>query len=259
MILIKKKCFVTLVLIPVYILFTGVFLSCGIEEHYYLEPVEQIRITRVLNTAATIILPSLTQDYATHYSIFYRIYISERLEPGEIQNSPAGLGGINPSLSSDYNIIYPYTDTSNTALNNTDIGNLFKARSYYELELEGIDIKSKLSKSGGTVNIKFPANSGEIPTLTRNSEAPVHLNRSNGEGKFEPQPDRLFLNSTSLTNNDNAKINADVASKNGIPENPRYTYVSMYIVSVGTDLKNFTPIYSMPTHISIFKLPNRDN
>jgi hypothetical protein len=255
MISIKEKYLVILVLIPVYILFTGVFLSCGIEEHYYLEPVPQIRITRVLNTAATINLLPLTQSYATHYSIYYRIYISDLLTDGEIQNSSDGLGRINQSLLSDYNIIYPYTDTSNTALN-TDIGNLFRARSYYELELKGFDIKSKLPKSGGTVDIKFLANSGE-PTLTRNGDGIFILSRSNDNGTFALLPDTDFFYSNELVSNtttDKTK-NADVApnSANG------HAYVSMYIVSVGTDLVNFTPIYSMPTHISIFKLPNKEN
>jgi len=254
-----KKRFVNPVLISVYIFFTGIFLSCGIEEYYYLDPVPQTNITVVMNNTATINLPTLTQSYATHYTIFYRIYISGLPTSSEIQNSSVALREINPSLFYDYDTIYPYTDpAANTTASAID--SLFRSRAYYELELEGIDIKSKLS-SGGTVTIDFPANSGYRPTLTRNNETPVHLYRSNGGGDFTPEPDRLFFNSDDINNNSKATstINADVAPNTGITGSQRYTYVSMYIVTVGLNLEGLNQIYSKPTHISIFKLPNREN
>jgi len=251
------KYFVNLILIPVYILFAGIFLSCGLEENYYLESVPQIRITRVKNNSATINLPSLTQSYATHYSIFYRIYISDKNIDSEIQNSDAELGGINPSLLNDYGNILPYTDPTNTSSVNADIGNLFRVRSYNELELDEADIKTKLSKNGGTVVIDFPPNN--VPTLTRNGESPIRLYRSTGGGDFTPQPDRLFFNSDDINNNNKAinTINADVAP-NTTAGQPRYTYVSMYIVTVGSNLQEFNQIYSKPTYISIFKLPDKN-
>jgi hypothetical protein len=254
MIPVKKKRFVNPVFVPVYVIVSVFFMSCGIEEYYYLEPVEQIRIEREMNNRATINLPPLTQSYATHYSIFYRIYISGY--PTE-SNSSAEFGLINQTLLSDYNIIYPYTDPTNTTVN-IAIESLFRNRSYKELELKDVEIESKLSKSGGMIVIEFPPVSGKTPTLTRGGEAPIPLYRSNGEGTFTPEPDRLFFNSPDLTDNSKAtpNINADVAPNTGIPAGQRrYTYVSMYIVSAGMDVVNITRVYSKPTHISIFRLP----
>jgi hypothetical protein len=82
------------------------------------------------------------------------------------------------------------------------------------------------------------------------------LYRSNGDGAFEPAPrERYFRNTSELNRVENLtpKINADVVNKPDI-SGPRYAYVSMYIVVTGTD-SNYTAIYSQPTHISIFRLP----
>jgi hypothetical protein len=164
---------------------------------------------------------------------------------------------------SDYNAIYPSTDTTNTTSVNTSVGSLFRNRRYYELALEGTDIRNVLSDSsfGRRAVINFPQNPGIYPALditdnANNIIASYSLHRSNGEGIFEPVPDRYFLNSSDLNSSSNitATRNMDIADRSGAPVSPRYTYVSMYIVVSGMD-DNYTPIYSNPTFIGILRLP----
>jgi hypothetical protein len=60
--------------------------------------------------------------------------------------------------------------------------------------------------------------------------------------------------SGNASGNASATVNADVADQSGI-SGPRYTYVSMYILAYGMD-NNFSSVYSTPTHIGIFLLPD---
>jgi hypothetical protein len=230
------------------------------ESYYYLEPVPAGNITVNDNTAATIRLPKLDIStsgfyYFKNFTIFYRIYISGVPYSGTIQASNDVLNLINPSLLSDYTAIYPSTDITSTTVN-TSIGALFKNRRYYELALQDTDIRGALSNSslGRAAVINFPPNPGSIPTLTINGVS-HNLFRSNGEGTFEPVPDRYFLNSADLNASANVSTtrNADVADRSGTLAN-RYTYVSLYIVVTGMD-DNYTPIYSNPTFIGILRLP----
>jgi hypothetical protein len=241
-------------------IFLPIFLfSCGLEESYYLPQVPEANISRTTNTSATIIIPpidSVQFYYASNYSIFYRIYISGVDEPSQIQTSNSNLNNINPSLAADFGLIEPYADPTNTSAS-TSVDSLFKSRNYFELELEGTRIKENaLAKSGGTITILFPTVTGSRPDLSF-SGSNFNLFRSNGEGAFTPEPDRYFFNSPELNADANAisSKNADVApGRSDIPQ--RLTYVSMYIVAAGVNPQNFSLIYSKPTHISIFKLPN---
>jgi hypothetical protein len=93
---------------------------------------------------------------------------------------------------------------------------------------------------------------------TSSSSEPVYytLRRTGGDGNFIPVPaDRLFFNTQDLNSSLNATalINNDVADKSSA-SGQRYTYVSIYIVTTGRDT-NFTPLYSRPTHVGIFSLP----
>ncbi|MCL2066081.1 MAG: hypothetical protein FWG99_01280 [Treponema sp.] len=239
------------------ILFALIMLSCGLEEYYYLEQVPEEYIEAEFVNKATVRLPSLTAHYATNYGIFYRIYISGHLTDS-IQLSSADLGLINSTLAADYSAIYPSTDPTSTSIN-TAIGTLFRNRRYYELALDGTNIRNVLTRNGGTLIFEFSTVPGEVPTLSLNAGTPIPLFRSNGEGTFIPEPDRYFFNSPDL--NDNAKttetINADTNPNTGIQEGAfRYTYVSLYVVAMGMDDRNFSTIFSKPTHIGIFKLPD---
>jgi uncharacterized protein (DUF486 family) len=224
-------------------------LSCGINEYYYLPQVPENRIERTINTEARINIPSnlLNQvdHYATGYVIFYKIYISNAPTYDTITQILSN----NSRIYSDYNALFPYTDPSNT----TSITSLntFSGRGFYELELEGTNIRNTvLSKSGGIFSIQFPPISGDIPYLEYNGNR-YFLYRSNGEGKFTPKPDRYFLSSSDLNDYANAipTINADVSGQSGVSE---FAYASMYIAAVGQDPRNFSRLYGKPTHISIF-------
>jgi hypothetical protein len=227
--------------------------SCGIEDYYYLYPVSAANITMRSNISATIRLPGYGMEYYyfTHFTIYYRIYISGRSSAAEIQ--PSEMQSINTALYSDYNGIEPYTHED--LITTINIDNLFVNRHYYTLQLSGADIDSVLDiDSGGTITVDF-SSSLTMPEL-RIGSSRYPLYRSNGGGIFSPLPqDRFFQNTDDLNKSENVSgtVNADVADRSGI-SGPRYTYASMYIVATGRN-NNFSPIYSIPTFIGIFQLP----
>jgi hypothetical protein len=244
------------------ILFCGVYLvasvfllTCGIEEYYYLPQVPEINIRTEINTLAIINLPSLTgYYYAQNYSIYYRIYISENNA-----GTKDTLSLISSTLISDYNAIYPNTDpTSTTAGIPADT--LFKGRSYYQMAFyrdgKGENISNLLSASGGNLIISFPTMPGDVPVLSLNNGPEFPLYRSGELIRPEPTNNIYFLNTPDLNASEKAtsNINADVVAPSGLSQ--RYAYVSMYIVAVGSNQAAFTQIYSKPTHISVFKLPD---
>jgi len=243
----------------IYLLFCGILFfaslflaTCGLEEVYFLPQVPEANIRTEMNTWANIILPPLTESYALNYKIFYRIYISGNSLSGTIDTSSLR-SSINPSLDSDYNYIYPNT-VSTSSTSGTAANSLFTGRSYYELALEGEDINNVLSKNGGNITITFPTTQGGYPVLSFNSTEYL-IFRSKDLISPQPTGDRSFRNSSDL--NDPAKaisnINADVSGRTGLTQ--RYAYVSMYIVAIGVNTTSFTSLYSKPTHISVFKLP----
>jgi hypothetical protein len=243
---------------------TAFLVSCGIDDYFYLYPVPEGNVQSQSNTMAIVNLPNINLQefyYFTHFTIYYRIYISD-IQSLSLQLSQAELNAINPTLSSDYFAIFPYTtsNTQGTQVVNTSISTMFRNRNYYTLELEGADIENDIlstSSLGDTITLDFSPTPGSIPFLSINNSAGYRLIRSNGNGVFNPLPaDRYFLNSSQLNSGANAtsNINADVVDKNNI-SGPRYTYVSMYIVATGID-NNFSPIDSIPTFINIFVLPD---
>jgi hypothetical protein len=91
---------------------------------------------------------------------------------------------------------------------------------------------------------------GNPYVLQRANQAPGSLFST------RPTDSRAFLNHPELYDGVNAttELNADVATKNNV--DIRYTYVSMYIFAVGRSYEvPPTSIYSQPTFIGIFKLP----
>jgi hypothetical protein len=238
----------------------GVFLSCGIDEYYYLNPVQSGDIQLTLQERAVIHLP-VSASYFTHFTIFYRIYISDYFAPGTIQTSSAVLSSINSTLASDYAAIEPSTITNTTA-NTTNTSTLFRNRNYQILNYEGHDVIPRSAQSR-TLVIDFPPVAGSIPSLTIipsrtiTDDLPWYLYRSTGNGSFSPVPDRYFRNTDRLNSSDNAisTVNGDVVNKSSV-SGKRYTYAVMYIVATGLDLRTYTPIYSIPTFIGIFRLPD---
>jgi hypothetical protein len=233
--------------------------SCGIDDYFYLLPVPVGNIQSTSNSMVTINLPNMNLSqfyYFTNFTIYYRIYISDTQELATLQLSQNVLTMINATLSSDYFAILPYT-TTNTQNTQVSISVSTLFRNYHVLGLENASIDNVLNSSvmGRTITLDFLQTPGSIPYLQINNNVPYNLFRSNGNGIFNPLPDRYFVNSSQLHSGENAisTINADVVNKD--VSGPRYTYVSMYIVVTGID-NNFSPIYSIPTFVGIFLLPD---
>ncbi len=231
--------------------------SCGLEEAYYLPQVSQGLISSSINTA-DINIPFIDPDdyrYANNYAIFYRIYISGQDISGTI-TSPSERNSISSDLERDFSAISPNTDPTNTAEVSTS---LFSTRNYFELELDGTNIKNLLSTAGGALRLDFPTAQGGIPVAEFNENGnEIRLSRSTkgNQGSINNlEPDQFFLNTSELNDRiDTASnTNIDVA---GRTVSPQFAYVSMYITLVGLNPTTFSPILGKPTHIGIFKLPN---
>ena len=240
--------------------FFSVFLSCGIDEYYYLPQVPENNIERTFNTGAIVILPSISSYYgAQYYNIYYRIYISDKSVDGVITNLPSQeIRDISSVLFNDINAFSSVTDPTSTSLPSA---NTFSNCEYFDLEFVGEDINSMLSASGGRLNIVFPTEVGGIPYVILNNGSPVYLRRCS-EKLTSPSPNDLYFQNTSELSNfelssSNTIINygnKDVSSERS--ELIEHAYVSMYVVAVGYNNREFTRFFSKPTHISIFKLPN---
>jgi hypothetical protein len=237
--------------------------SCGIEDYLYLYPVSPGNIRLELNTLAVIDLPDINTSeyyYFSYFTLYYRIYISDIPESGDMQLSQNFLSRINPVLSSDYTALEPSTNTETMV--STTLASLFRNRNYYSLALQDAVIEDVLSRGslGRTVQLDFSQRPGTYPSLnidTGGEPESYILYRSNGNGVFTPMPNRYFLNAAELSRNDylTAAYNADVAGNTMMTGPERYSYVSIYIVVTGMD-QNYSPIYSRPTHAGIFRLPN---
>jgi hypothetical protein len=233
--------------------------SCGIEDYAFLYPVSgQVEVE--LNSKATLTLSmGEVSEYFTHFTLYYRIYISVVPLLGYIGSGD--LSTLNSTLDSDYSAFLPYTSNTDNTIS-TSVGSLFRNRNYYALTVEGADIEDLLSPNSRnkTITLDFIQIPGAIPVLIIDNTS-YKLQRSTGNGLFNPLPeDRYFLNTPELntkTTATAASINADVAAlPSGTSAYVRYTYVSLYIVATGID-PNFSPIYSAPTFIAILRLPEQ--
>jgi hypothetical protein len=243
------------------LLITGILGSCGIDKYSYLVPVDP-GIPLIFNTQAFIRLPG-GQDYTfQYYIIYYRIYISGSLIEGTV--SIDQLAQVNSSLSADYNAFLPYiTNTTDDTVVPGNVGNMFSNRKYYSLALEPTTdppSSNPLLNDGGFITLDFARNNPPRPVLFAGdirinpSLTPVDtLLRYSESGIMSPYPDRYFTNSTDLNDGIDASTftNLDVAT-NSVSG---YAYVSMYIVAYGLD-DNYSPIYSTPTFIGVFRLPD---
>ncbi|MCL2179927.1 MAG: hypothetical protein FWB83_02265 [Treponema sp.] len=232
---------------------TLIFTSCGIEEYYYLPQVYEGYIRGYDNTSADVTVPSISSEYyyALGYRIFYKIYytaLSNILDPLVDTTDPTS-----QTLRSDFNAFRNLTDPANQTTVTTST--TFSGRNFYELRLQDFDINNLLSKSGTTFTIQFTDSPGWPPVINTNGGDSYALQRSNVSGivtrifDFVPE-DKNFINSSEL-NSSGTNINLDVSSRS----DSQYAYALMYIVTVGQNPANFTPVYSKPTFINIFKLP----
>jgi len=163
---------------------------------------------------------------------------------------------ISATLSSDYNAFRGYIDS--TSFVNVNMDSLFQGRGYKYLNLRDNNISGVLSSSVLGSSLVFDFSSSRAPTMTVGSTA-YTLWRSDGNGLFNPQPDRLFMNKEALwkAENINSNTNADVVNMSGITaEDRHYTYAAMFIVAVGINASTYSNIYSTPSLIHVFQLPD---
>jgi hypothetical protein len=232
-----------------------VFISCGIEEYIYLDPIPSGNIRVTANELAVISLPysSSQSIYFRNYSIYYRIYLSTENISSDI--SEGNLNSIHSSLYSDYFAIKPYTNASegDTNISPSNIDITFRNRDYNRIAVDEINIETLLNSTtdNKVLTLNF-TETGDVDTPTLLLESvPYTLRRSMDEGAFDPAPDYTFKNSVEIRNSENEDFNGDVEPL----ENATECYVSLYIVKVGQD-NNFSQIYSFPTFIGIFRLPS---
>jgi hypothetical protein len=110
-----------------------------------------------------------------------------------------------------------------------------------------------LSASTSTLTIDFSnLNNTSLPSLTPNSGTAQTLYRSTGGGSFTPLPDhdRRFRNFDDLTKTQNR----DVAQGSG----GGFSFCAVYIIKRGVNPNTLTAIYSAPTFIAVFRLPDED-
>jgi hypothetical protein len=200
-----------------------------------------------------------------HYTVYYRIYISDLDLANNPVESTDQFNYINPLLYEDYLAFKRYTDNENLTPSST----LFSGRHYFKLELAlNNNLVDTILSSGlpATVAFDFLQSVDDVPSLIH-SGVSYYLYRS--KTGLDPQPPstslrhRLFQNTDDLNSSANAfqpdpntdpNKNRDVADKAGI-SSFRYTYVSLYIMAEGID-NHYSPIYSRPVHIGVFRLPN---
>ncbi|QQO08162.1 hypothetical protein [Breznakiella homolactica] len=244
------------------------FVSCGIEDYLYLDPVPQSNVNTTANTQVTISRLSYSNSYLQYYGIYYRIYLSNANYTSQIDSS--AMSSIHSTLYSDYQYLERYTEEyqiqNNTSGSSTaNIGSVFNGRNYNLIALENGNLENVLSgsnASGYTVTLDFIETSASTIPVMRlsytDSLGVIHVQTYNlfrnssipGAANFDPEPDRYFRNTADLRNSTYASKNTDVVQQTG----SSYAYASFYIVAIGVD-DNIAPIYSSPTFLGVMRLP----
>jgi hypothetical protein len=180
------------------------------------------------------------------------------------------LAQINPALHTDYNYFLFYTNSQSTTVPTT-MGATFSGRKYFPLELDNTSIERILAEDsvGKTITLDFSENPpalimGDIRTPPSTSY-PRHQLSRNTRNNNRPYADNYyFVNSEDINNSDHissdsSNTNQDVekSAQSGAASGSKYTYVSMYILAYGLD-DSFINIYSSPTFLGIFRLPNEN-
>jgi hypothetical protein len=268
----------------------ALFVTCGIENYYYLEPVQYVSAN--INSATVLIPQNSALAEFRYYTIFYRIYLSDQNLAAITTDANRSL--INSALASHYNTIDPYTSNDNVSPN--AIASIFSSLKYHSMyymdegkineysayqvlqqevgiwggswptgydellnaDLLNFDFTDSVNGAYLTATYRTTSNGG-YHTFTPPDHISDRLYLYRSRDRFTPQPNRYFIFSdgagnltdeTIITEN----VNTDVEKNPNMTSSNRYVYVSLYIVAVGMD-PNFTTIYSKPKHIGIFRLP----
>jgi hypothetical protein len=219
------------------------FISCGIDDEPYLEPIDPSSVNRSLTNATVSVSLSGEEAYSPAFLLYYKIYISSVNESGTITS--ADMSRINATLGSDYSGINTYTPL-NTTNRPVFTPTVFSNRNFYAMFVGS----SETLSGQGNVTINFE-NQSSNPSLLLNADAAQTLSRSSGGGSFTPLPkDNLnFRNFTELRDT----VNRDVAQGSG----GDYSYCAVYIIKRGVNSQTLSAIYSAPTFIAVFRLPDR--
>jgi hypothetical protein len=220
--------------------------TCGIDDEPYLREVDPSNVVVEANTSArvTVTVDNDEKDYSPHFLLYYKIYISGQSESGTI--SSGDMSRINATLDSDYSNINYYTPL-NTSNRPVFTPTVFSNRNFYAMLINSSETFSET----GNVTINFD-NQSSNPSLSLNGKPALTLQRSNGNGSFVPLPEdnRYFRNFSELQNTQNR----DVAQSSSGTD---YSYCAVYIIKRGTNPTTLTAIYSAPTFVAVFRLPDR--
>jgi hypothetical protein len=222
--------------------------ACGIDDEPYLSPIPPSNIVVSFNTGARISVstPSYEEPYSPSYFLYYKIYTSAANETSTIlpgtDEATSPMKQISGTLASDYHAMKSYT-TANASTVNMFTPTIFSSRNFYTMVIGSKESFS--AKSVSTVTIDF--SSGGNPSVRQNSGNAETVYRSNGGGSFTPRPDdRSFRNFTELRESQNL----DVAVTTG-----NYAYCAVYIIKQGINPNTLSAIYSTPTYVTVFRLP----
>ena len=250
--MIKRFKFVFVV--PIIQLVALLLLSCGLEDFPLIYPIPQSNIAQQMNNRSIVTIPDDNSGTTfSHFAIFYRIYISNS---DQASTTSSVYPAISSVLDADHRAILPHIDS--TTLLNQNMDAFFTNRGFQYLELQDHRIDDVLSSSILGARLEFDFPSRRAPTMTVGSTV-YTLWRSDGRGAYNPQPDRLFINDVDLWSSENLNeaTNRDVADMPGIGSGDRrYIYVAMYIVGVGINVTTYSFIYSTPSLIHVFMLPD---
>ncbi|MDR3301236.1 MAG: hypothetical protein LBT01_01720 [Spirochaetaceae bacterium] len=217
--------------------------SCGLDSYMYLEPVTESSVVRTSNYGVSFTLddyssvslnfqtsniPSINgQDmsyFHSHYYLFYKIYVSGFTE---LSPSETTYASINPTLGSDYTSLKPYTVVTNNYA--SSVASAFSSRKFFRID-----------------NASNP-----LILRSRDLITPYPTAENNG---------RYFFYSADLINPNylNANNNADVTA-NSTAGGDTLAYTAIYVAQRAFDPLSLTEIYSIPTFLGVFLLPNNFN
>jgi hypothetical protein len=247
----------------------------------FIEAIPQADITQELNSRAIIDLRLYpdNNDAFTNFVIFYRIYTSDLyisstgIRDTGLDEGTGTFVRINPTLDQNFRRINPLIDNEDRIGEN--MHNLFTSMNFHYLRFQHpyslAIVPTPLGRSFFALPpehrmIEFNFDSGAIPSMTVSPgagppyEAQFNLLRANTQGgidfSLEP-PDGRFLNSLALR--DRAFI-ADTNINRDVVDFPNrvldYTYAAIFIAAVGMSQTTFANVYSTPSMIHVFRLPD---
>ncbi|MDR2964477.1 MAG: hypothetical protein LBU88_01735 [Treponema sp.] len=239
-----RKPFLLFIILPVFLGFT----TCGIDEYFYLPQISQGTESA---TGVKIMLPSISSNfyYASSYVIFYKIYLSNAIHETTINISL--FNDISTHLVNDWNNLRRFVDSTTTSI---PARSDFFDRGYYELQFQTSNLLRVTPGTTPSRNMEIIFNPAEPAEILMDNVSQGNILRNDS---FEHSPNADFLSSDELRSNENAGkgnvYNHDVAALESTGT-ALYAYVSMFILTSGTNPTSFNPIFSKPTHLGVFLL-----